>query len=42
MDKDFSFDKLNCLCWAIGSISGHLPDDEEKGFFIKSLKVKLF
>ncbi len=36
--SEFSYENLNCLCWAAGSISGTLPDDEERGFFIKTLK----
>lgn len=43
-DSEFSFENLNTLCWAAGSISGTLPDNgsqlilEEKTFFIRSLK----
>jgi len=28
------FSKLNCLCWAIGTISGYMPPSEEKQFLI--------
>jgi len=34
----FSYENLNALSWCCGSISGNLPDDEEKIFFIKTLK----
>ena len=34
----FSYENINCLCWCCGSISGNLPDDEERSFFIKILK----
>ena len=36
--SEFSYENLNCLCWAAGSISGTLQDDEERSFFIKTLK----
>lgn len=40
-DSEFSFENLNTLCWAGGSISGSLPDNEEKNFFIKFLRSLL-
>ena len=36
--SEYSYENLNSLCWAAGSISGTLPDDEERNFFIKTLK----
>jgi len=30
-DSEFSFENLNTLCWAAGSISGTLPDN---GFYL--------
>jgi exportin-1 len=37
-NSEFSFENLNTLCWAAGSISGSLPDNDERTFFIKFLK----
>jgi hypothetical protein len=37
--SEFSFDNLNTLCWAIGSISGTLPENEEKSFLIMTIRV---
>lgn len=28
--SEWSFDNLNSICWAIGSISGCLPESDEK------------
>jgi len=28
--SEWSFDNLNSICWAIGSISGCLPEQDEK------------
>ena len=36
--SEFSYENLNCLSWCCGSISGNLPDNEERAFFIKTLK----
>jgi exportin-1 len=34
-DKDyFSFDRLNKLCWALGSISGTMKAEEENHFIV--------
>lgn len=34
-DKDyFSFDRLNKLCWALGSISGTMQLEEENHFVV--------
>ena len=32
------FARLNCLCWAIGTISGAIPRGQEKGFLINVLR----
>ncbi len=42
--SEFSYDNLNTLCWAAGSLSENLPYDgykfilEERSFFIKTLR----
>lgn len=37
-DTEFSYENLNTLCWAAGSISGSLSINDERNFFIKFLK----
>ncbi|EGR34521.1 hypothetical protein IMG5_008700, partial [Ichthyophthirius multifiliis] len=36
--SEWSFDNLNSLCWAIGSISGSIREDEERSFLISVIK----
>ncbi len=36
--KLFSWNNLNTLCWAIGSISGSMSEDEEKRFLVTVIK----
>lgn len=41
-DKEyFSFDRLNKLCWALGSISGTMSVDEENSFVVSVVKELL-
>lgn len=41
--SEWSWDNINSLCWAIGSISGVLRESEEKAFLINVIRVhKLF
>ena len=41
-DKDyFSFDRLNKLCWALGSISGTMKAEEENHFIVQVVKELL-
>ena len=41
-DKEyFSFDRLNKLCWALGSISGTMSTDEENQFVVSVVKELL-
>ena len=41
-DKEyFSFDRLNKLCWALGSISGTMKQDEENHFIVQVVKELL-
>ena len=35
---DWSWNNLNTLCWAIGSISGAMSEDEEKRFLVTVIK----
>jgi len=35
---EWSWNNLNTLCWAIGSISGAMPEDEEKRFLVTVIK----
>ncbi|KAL7553456.1 hypothetical protein ACHAWF_016738 [Thalassiosira exigua] len=35
---EWSWSKLNTLCWAIGSISGAMTEDEEKRFLVTVIK----
>ncbi len=37
----FSFDKLNKLCWALGSISGCMTQDDENKFVVTVIKELL-
>lgn len=39
--SEWSYDNLNSICWAIGSISGSAPDSEERIFLIQVIKVLL-
>lgn len=36
--SEWSFDNLNSICWAIGSLSGCLPEGEEKPFLVQTIK----
>lgn len=36
--RDFSWHNLNTLCWAVGSISGAMGEDEEKRFLVTVIK----
>lgn len=41
-DKDyFTFDRLNKLCWALGSISGTMRPEEENHFIVQVVKELL-
>jgi len=40
-DENFSFDWLNKLCWALGSINGVLVEDEENRFVVIMIKELL-
>ena len=40
--SEWSFDNINSLCWAIGSISGTLKEAEEKNFLITAIRVIYF
>jgi exportin-1 len=37
----FSFERLNKLCWALGSISGCMPSEEEDKFVVSVIKELL-
>jgi len=37
----FTFDRLNKLCWALGSISGCMPSDDENKFVVMVIKELL-
>lgn len=39
--SDWSWDNLNRLCWAIGSISGAMAEDAEKRFLVTVIKELL-
>lgn len=42
VDKsEWSWKNLNTLCWAIGSISGAMSEDDEKGFLVTVIKYLL-
>ncbi len=34
-----TFDNLNRLCWAIGSINATMPHEEERTFLVTVIKV---
>ena len=36
---EYSWKNLNTLCWAVGSISGALSEEEEKRFLVTVIKV---
>eukprot|EP00611_Tribonema_gayanum_P030255 TRINITY_DN8353_c0_g1_i1.p1 TRINITY_DN8353_c0_g1~~TRINITY_DN8353_c0_g1_i1.p1 ORF type:complete len:1092 (+),score=466.29 TRINITY_DN8353_c0_g1_i1:336-3611(+) len=36
--REFSWNNLNTLCWAIGSISGAMSEEEEKRFLVTVIK----
>jgi exportin-1 len=38
---EWSFDSINSVSWAIGSISGTLPESDEKQFLIQAIKTLL-
>ncbi|VEU38479.1 unnamed protein product [Pseudo-nitzschia multistriata] len=38
VESKFDFNVLNTLCWAIGSISGAMSEDEEKRFLVTVIK----
>jgi hypothetical protein len=38
--SEWSFENINSLSWAIGSISGTLPEHEEKTFLIQAIRVR--
>jgi len=37
----FTFDRLNKLCWALGSISGCMNDEDESKFIVSVIKELL-
>lgn len=37
--SQFTWQSLNTLCWAIGSISGAMNEEEEKRFLVTVIKV---
>ncbi|CAN0024501.1 unnamed protein product, partial [Ectocarpus sp. 8 AP-2014] len=39
--SQFTWNSLNTLCWAIGSISGAMNEEEEKRFLVTVIKVSL-
>lgn len=36
--SEWNWDRLNCLCWSIGSISGAMPEDGERKFLVTVIK----
>lgn len=40
-ETDFSFERLNKLCWALGSISGCMSGDDENKFVVSVVKELL-
>eukprot|EP00698_Gefionella_okellyi_P014806 TRINITY_DN4120_c0_g1_i1.p1 TRINITY_DN4120_c0_g1~~TRINITY_DN4120_c0_g1_i1.p1 ORF type:complete len:1054 (-),score=265.94 TRINITY_DN4120_c0_g1_i1:42-3203(-) len=40
-DREWSWHNLNTLCWAIGSISGALPEEDEKRFLVTVIRELL-
>ena len=41
-EKITTFDDLNKLCWAIGSINANMPQDEERNFLVTVIKVYIY
>lgn len=39
--SEFSFDLLNSLSWAVGSMYGNIPEHEEKPFLIAVIRTLL-
>lgn len=39
--SEWSWKNLNTLCWAIGSISGAMHEDDEKRFLVMVIKVNI-
>lgn len=39
--SEYSWNNLNTLCWAVGSISGALTEDQEKNFVVHVIKALL-
>ena len=37
--NEWSWKNLNTLCWAIGSISGSMHEEDEKRFLVTVIKV---
>ena len=37
-DSEWSWENLNTLCWAIGSISGAMSEEMEKRFLVMVIK----
>jgi len=40
-EENFSFEKLNKLCWALGSINGVMLEEEENRFVVIVIKELL-
>ena len=38
--NEWSWKNLNTLCWAIGSISGSMHEEDEKRFLVTVIKVR--
>jgi exportin-1 len=38
---EYSWNNLNCLCWAVGSISGAMSIEQEKSFVVTVIKELL-
>jgi exportin-1 len=36
--KEYSWNVLNTLCWAIGSISGSMAEDQENRFLVTAIR----
>ena len=39
--NEWSWKNLNTLCWAIGSISGSMHEEDEKRFLVTVIKVSM-
>ncbi len=39
--SEYSWTRLNTLCWAVGSISGAMAEDDEKRFLVTVIKELL-